>query len=122
MDARGSGLPAVRGLIPHHVERRLDEHPHTDVDGALYNASYQLVTSDSSSGEDYNFRMAVSLTPGTYYLKIAHDFSSSTGPYSVHIEGPGAPTVTDDHGSSPWSATAVTVASTPDPPKCSGGQ
>ena len=36
--------------------------------GRLYNSAYSQVAYDNDSGENYNFRMVVSLTPGTYYV------------------------------------------------------
>src|SRR5438093_1204521 len=38
-------------------------------------------------------------------------FGSSPRPYELQAEGPGAGTVSDDHGFSPWSATPVAIGS-----------
>ena len=84
----------------------------TDVSATLYDANNANLTGNSDSGEGgINFRIARTLTPGTYYLEVSGDFSSTTGAYDLHLEGPGAVTVTDDHGSSRWSATPVSIAS-----------
>ncbi|MHC1763595.1 MAG: M23 family metallopeptidase [Verrucomicrobiia bacterium] len=84
----------------------------TDTYGYLYDAAWNEITSDSSSGEDENFRIVQDLNVGTYYVRVSGSgWSLGTGakPYQLHIEGPGAGTLSDDHGFSPWSATPVAV-------------
>lgn len=67
--------------------------------------------SDSNSGEDANFRIVRTLKPGTHYVAVSGEYRDRTGAYQLHIEGPGAGTVSDDHGFSIWSATPVTAGS-----------
>lgn len=80
-----------------------------DTDGALFDSNLQQLASNGSDGELRNFRIERLLLPGTYYLMVRGFLSSTTGAYQLHIEGPGAGTVSDDHGFSPWSATAVAI-------------
>ena len=83
----------------------------TDTYARLYDANNALLTQDGSSGEGgNNFRIARNLNPGTYYLEVTGS-SFATGAYDLHLEGPGAVTVTDDHGASRWSATPVSIGS-----------
>ena len=78
----------------------------------VYDAAYQSVTSDCNSGELENFRIVRALNPGTYYVEVRADYPyTGTGAYALHLEGPGAGTVSDDHGSSAWSATPVSLGS-----------
>ena len=85
-----------------------------DVAARLYDANLALVTYDSSDGELDNFRIDVELLPGIYYLEVRGQYSNTIGPYHIHVEGPGAITGTDDHGSTPWSATPIAVGSITD--------
>jgi len=80
----------------------------TDTDGRLYNNNYDPLASGWGGGEGDNFAITYGLNPGTYYLEV----SGAAGGYDLHVEGPGAGTVTDDHGFSPWSARAVSPGST----------
>ncbi len=79
--------------------------------GRLYDSTISQIASDDDSGEDENFRMVVYLTPGVYYIEVSGDFSTTTGNYTFHVEGPGAGSLGDDHGLSPWSATPVAIGS-----------
>ena len=81
----------------------------TSTDGTLYDSLLQVVTTDCCSGELSNFRIERQLPAGTYYVKVS-GISSIAG-YSFHLEGPGAGTMSDDHGFSPWSATPVATGS-----------
>jgi hypothetical protein len=83
----------------------------TNTRGTLYNGSNGFIISDDNSGEVNNFRFTATLDPGTYYIAVDGSVQTSTGNYLLHIEGPGAGTTSDDHGASPWSATAVAVGS-----------
>ena len=79
--------------------------------GVLYDAQLKRIASDAyNQGDLENFRIEKSLTPGIYYLKVTGD-AGYIGAYELHIEGPGAGTQSDDHGSSPWSATDAAVGS-----------
>ena len=80
-------------------------------DMAMWNAAYGTVIRPTRGGaEDLNTRIEQTLSPGTYYVEIWSDLGE-TSSYDLHIEGPGAPTTTDDHGFSSWSATPVAVGS-----------
>jgi len=83
----------------------------TNTRGTLYNDSYGYIVADDSNGEVENFRLTATLDPGTYYIAVEGSFRTVTGSYSLHVEGPGAGTATDDHGASPWSATPIAVGS-----------
>ncbi len=80
---------------------------YTDTDGALYDGSYVAVSATVGAGESVNFRIECSLASGTYYVRVTGRNGTAIGPYELHIEGPGAPTVSDDHGFSWYSATPV---------------
>src|SRR5439155_469844 len=83
----------------------------SDTYGELSDSTLTVLAADNNSGEDYNFRMVNQLSPGTYYIRISGYGFTTTGSYQLHVEGPGAGTVSDDHGLSPWSATPVTAGS-----------
>src|SRR5207249_243558 len=80
--------------------------------GYLYDSNLNQLDSDSDSGEDANFRLSAWLSPGTYYVLVRGQYNTTVGGYVLHVEGPGAGTVSDDHGLSPWSATPIAVGST----------
>ena len=53
--------------------------------GYLYDSDQVLITSDSFSGDDGNFKIVYELTAGqTYYIKL-HNFDLITGPYCLRI-------------------------------------
>src|SRR5438477_425943 len=83
----------------------------TSTFGRLYDATISEIASDNDSGESSNFRIVANLLPGVYYVAVSGDYSTDTGSYAFHVEGPGAGSLSDDHGLSPWSATAVAVGS-----------
>ncbi len=87
----------------------------TATTGVLYDANYtQLALDQYQSGELSNFRIEYSITaPGTYYVEVRGYSRTSTGGYSLHIDGPGTGSTADqdDHGFSAWSATPVSVGS-----------
>ncbi|MCD6254351.1 MAG: hypothetical protein J7J80_08115, partial [Thermotogae bacterium] len=83
----------------------------TDTYGRLYDSTYNRLGLDNDSGEENNFRIVGKLSAGVYYVEVKGQYSSTIGNYELHIEGPGAGTVSDDHGFSPWSATSVTIGS-----------
>ncbi|MEW5977851.1 MAG: hypothetical protein AB1898_18815, partial [Acidobacteriota bacterium] len=65
----------------------------TDTVGELYDSNLSQLAVDASSGESPNFRIEKILLPGTYYVLVrAPDFSTVTGSYQLHIEGPGGST------------------------------
>jgi hypothetical protein len=89
----------------------------TATQATLYGSDYSSQTSfsaSSGSGESNNFRMEVSLSPGTYYLEVMGYSIYGIGSYTMHIDGQGAATTDDrdDHGFSPWNASPVNVGST----------
>src|SRR5207253_8062554 len=45
-------------------------------------------------------------------ILVRGEFTSTVGAYVLHVEGPNAGTVSDDHGLSPWSATPIAVGTT----------
>lgn len=82
----------------------------TTTEAALYDAYYStLLSVIRLNGERNNFRMEVSLQAGSYYLEVKGLYPTPTGPYDLHIDGPGAGTQTDrdDHGLSAWTATPI---------------
>ncbi len=80
----------------------------TRIHGEVFNNAQFSIASDTSSGDDGNFRIAARLLAGQpYYIEV----QGQPGPYELHIEGPEGKTVSDDHGSSHWSATPVTAGS-----------
>ncbi len=82
--------------------------------GRLYDSTYSQLSYNYGGGEADNFRIVYDfLYAGTYYIEVSiyQASVSKTGSYALHIEGPGHPTVSDDHGFSPWSATAVNIGS-----------
>ena len=83
----------------------------TNTDGRLYDASYTHLDWSYAGGENGNFKMVKVLTPGVYYVAVSGSVSGTVGAYQLHVEGPGAGTISDDHGSSPWSATPVAIGS-----------
>ena len=84
----------------------------TDTYGQLFNSNYDSITTDSDSGLGKNFTISKVLNPGTFYLKVTGENWQVAGDYKVHIDGPGKPTNTDDHGSSAWSATLAALGTT----------
>ncbi len=57
----------------------------TDTYGYLYNATGSLITSDDDGNGYPNFRIIRTLTPGTYYVKVAGFASSTTGAYTLSL-------------------------------------
>ncbi len=56
----------------------------TDTEGALLNAVGEVLASDSDSGADANFRLAVRVGPGTYYVRVTGKDGEATGAYELH--------------------------------------
>ena len=84
--------------------------------GVLYNERYEYIAGGQfAKGDLDNLRIEKELAPGTYYLEVKGRvgvWSTYTGEYALHVEGPGAGTRSDDHGSSPWSSTPVAIGTT----------
>src|SRR5439155_670696 len=76
----------------------------TDTDGRLYNSACCRIACDIDSFATRRSCVLRSLAPGTYYVQVSlHSWFVNPVGYELHIEGPGAGTVSDDHGFSPWS-------------------
>jgi hypothetical protein len=75
----------------------------TDTFGQLLDGSGQELESNDDA-TDTNFRISRSVNAGTYYIAVRHYSSSGTGSYVLRVEGP---LVSDDHGNSVGSATAI---------------
>ncbi len=75
----------------------------TDTFGRLLDGNgVELTNNDDAT--DLNFRISRSVSAGTYYIAVRHYSSSGTGSYVLRVEGP---VVSDDHGNSIGSATAI---------------
>ncbi len=64
----------------------------TDVVASLYgpNDMAAFITEDDDSGPGSNSRIARDLAAGTYYVRVRHYSSSSTGSYTISVSGSGA--------------------------------
>ena len=51
---------------------------------AIYNSSARINAEDDDSGQDYNARISVRVSAGTYYIKVG--FYSDNAPYVLHVE------------------------------------
>ena len=51
---------------------------------AVYNSSARIIAEDDDSGDDYNARISVQVSAGTYYIRV--DFYGSNAPYVLHVE------------------------------------
>ena len=56
----------------------------TDTEGALMNAAGTVLASDSDSGAENNFRIAESVGPATYYVRVTGKNGEATGAYELH--------------------------------------
>ena len=54
-----------------------------DTVGALENSAGVILDSDDDGGEDFNFRLALPVAPGTYYLRV-ESYETVTGAYTVY--------------------------------------
>lgn len=63
----------------------------TDVVMGLYgpNDADAFITEDDDGGDGRNARIARNLSPGTYYVRLRHYSSSSTGNYSISVSASG---------------------------------
>ena len=77
-----------------------------DTVGVLYGGDSAQLATDDDGGQDRNFRMALPVTPGTYYVRI-ESYGLALGRYSVlaqlHV------LTTDDHGDTLAGATLLPV-------------
>ena len=56
----------------------------TDVTGRLYNGEGTLLVTNEDSG---NFRIDRPLVPGTYFIRVSGNDMSTSGAYTLHVEG-----------------------------------
>ena len=57
----------------------------TNTTGRLYDSDGTLLVTDENSGEGDNFRIEPMLTPGTYFIRVGGDSSSTRGSYTLNI-------------------------------------
>src|SRR5205814_485932 len=71
--------------------------------GILYDGSYNELccyAEDDNSGENIYFRIVWNLAPVTSFpTRRSSDLFVNPAAYEFHLEGPGAGTISDDHGS-----------------------
>lgn len=86
----------------------------TDTFGDLFDVNGSLLASNDDANGSLNFSIAIQLNAGTYYVRVRHYSSSvNTGSYQLLLSGSVVPPpVTDDHGNTITSATAVNMPST----------
>ena len=65
----------------------------TNTTGHLYDGDGALVVTDENSGESGNFRLDRPLVSGTYFIRVSGDEMSTTGDYTLHLEGSDVTTV-----------------------------
>lgn len=86
----------------------------TDTFGDLFDVNGSLLASNDDANGSLNFSIAIQLNAGTYYVRVRHYSSGvNTGSYQLLLSGSVVPPpVTDDHGNTITSATAVNMPST----------
>ena len=57
----------------------------TNTTGRLYDSNSMLLTTDENSGDGDNFRIERMLAPGTYFIRVSGDSSSTSGSYTLNI-------------------------------------
>ena len=91
----------------------------TDTTGELQDVGGTVLATDDDGGPGSNFRIAYSVQPGTYYIKVS-GFRNATGHYRVTAEtsgggggsgggGPMPPPPPDDHGNTRSSASSLSL-------------
>lgn len=80
----------------------------TNTTGKLYDSNGIPLGEDSSDGSGSNFLISKRLDAGTYYLAVYGHYSSTSGTYSLRVEGD---FFDDDHGSDCGSATTISESS-----------
>ena len=65
----------------------------TDTAGRLYDARGMLLTTDENGGDGNNFRIERLLDSGTYIIRVSGNDMSTTGGYTLNLEGSGVTTV-----------------------------
>ena len=82
----------------------------TDTYGQLLNSSGTVLFShDDVSSSNRNFSIRATLSAGTYYVKVRHYRTTSTGDYV--LVNAFTPTPSDDHGNTVAAATRLTLSS-----------
>lgn len=74
----------------------------TDTEGSIYNSDNSFEESDDDSGDGWNFKIEVTIDPGTYYVEVS-GWDDSTGQYELYSSF----VVIDDHGDDEESATEI---------------
>ena len=67
----------------------------------------EVLARDDDGGDGYNFRIAHTVSAGTYYIKVEGYDASTTGSYTIHASGPGGG---DDGGLGSPNGIALDVA------------
>ena len=84
----------------------------TDTAGFLYGPTGPQLATDADSGQGSNFRLDHDLSPGTYFVRVSGQSSSTEGRYTLHLRFSESSTIAaDDHGDTRSSSTAVVVPS-----------
>ena len=60
-----------------------------DTRGQLEDSAGAVLARDDDGGDGYNFRIAHTVSAGTYYIKVEGYNASTTGGYTIHASGPG---------------------------------
>lgn len=79
----------------------------TDTEGSVYNSDNSVEESDDDSGDGWNFKIEVTIDPGTYYVEVS-GWGDSTGQYELYSSF----VVFDDHGDDEETATEISSSAT----------
>ena len=60
-----------------------------DTRGQLEDSAGGVLARDDDGGDGYNFRIAHTVSAGTYYIKVEGYDATTTGSYTIHASGPG---------------------------------
>ena len=60
-----------------------------DTRGQLEDSAGGVLARDDDGGDGYNFRIAHTVSAGTYYIKVEGYNATATGSYTIHASGPG---------------------------------
>ena len=75
-----------RFVVPSRGQLVVETSGDTDTVGALEDDSGNRIDFDDDSGTEFNFKIAVSVDAGTYYIRVSgYDFDE-TGPYTLHVQ------------------------------------
>ena len=67
----------------------------TDTYGSILNSSGSVLTSNDEAGPGSNFRVAASVGPGTYYIRVKGYGSLTAGSYTLYADGQSQTRLTD---------------------------